>query len=211
MAEQAEHGTRARGLFVLAALVILGVGVTAGYLQWKAPELSAIVAERRGAVAAAPRGPLERLEKWLVFGDAFVHERLVQMRYSSEHPWLVAFAVGEEREARFTGIDIGAMPRALTRIEGLDVYVTLPAPVELGRAPLTGDRAPFVPLYPDSARAPDAAGARLRVQELVEWALKDIARALARDIEGARLVVEVGPHTEFPPDRDREPAGERER
>lgn len=199
-----------RGLWVLAALVVLGVGVTAGYLQWKAPELSAIVAERRGAVAAAPHAPEQRLAKWLVFGDAFVHERLQQMRFSAEHPWLVAFAVGDERDASFTGIDLGAMPKSLTRIDGLTVYVALPAPVELGRAPLVGDRAPFVPLYPDSSRAPDAAGARARVQELVEWALKDIARALSRDIDGARLLVEVGPSTSFPRE-DAAPAGDAQR
>lgn len=210
MAPPEEQGMRVRGLFVLAALVILGVGVTAGYLQWKAPELSAIVAERRGAVASAPRAPHERLAKWLVFGDAFVHERLTQMRYSAEHPWLVAFAVGDAGDALFTGIDIGAMPKSLTRAEGLTVHVTLPAPVELGRTALTGDRAPFVPLHPDSTRAPNAEGARARVQEVVEWALKDIAKALARDIEGARLVVEVGPHTAFPADRAPSPdtAGE---
>lgn len=90
---------RASGLGTLAVLVLLGVGVTAGYMQWKAPEVHAIVEGRKGEVAAVPNMPEARLVHWLKYSNALIHRRLQEMRFSADKPWLVAFAVAESGSA----------------------------------------------------------------------------------------------------------------
>ncbi len=188
-------GPRVNGLVVLAVLVIAGVGVTAGYLQWKAPDLSAIVASRRGALAAAPTSPAGRVHAWLDYGNAFMHSRLTQMRLSVEQPWLATHAVRRAGQLDIFGIDLSQMPRELGEIEGLSVRVRVPVPTHLGSGELTGEHAPFVPIYASSSAAPDPI---VRARELVTWALAGVGSALERDIEGATLTVEVGPETSWP-------------
>ncbi len=190
MNARTEFGPRVNGLVVLAVLVIAGVGVTAGYLQWKAPDLSAIVASRRGAIAAAPTSPEGRLHAWLDYGNAFMHSRLSQMRLSSEQPWLVTHAVDNAGQLDIFGIDLTHMPRDLGDIEGLSVRVRVPVPTRLGSGQLTGEHAPFVPVYARGAEVPDSVA---RTKELVAWALAGVGDALERDIVGAHLTVEVDP------------------
>lgn len=192
---------RANGLFVLAALVVLGVGVTAGYLQWKAPEVHAIVDGRRNEVAAVPRTPEARLVHWLMYGNALIHNRLQEMRFSADRPWLVAYAVRaattSSPDVEMYGVDLRDLPREPASLDVMDlmkVVVHLPRARDLGRSELTGDNAPFVPVIAASEKLPDA---DQRARELAEWALKDLAQALERDIPGAHLSIEVGPEASF--------------
>ncbi len=171
---------------------MLGVGVTAGYLQWKAPDLAEIVASRRGAIAAAPTSPEGRLHAWLDYGNAFMHNRLSQMRLSAEQPWLVTHAIGGDGALEIHGIDLTHMPTRLAEPDGLTVHVRVPAPKHLGTGALTGEHAPFVPVYARGADAPDPVA---RTKELVSWALAGVEKALERDIPGASLTVEVDPRT----------------
>jgi hypothetical protein len=187
---------RASGLATLLVLVVLGVGVTAGYMQWKAPEVHAIVESRKKEVAAAPSTVEGRLVYWLKYADALIHNRLQEMRFSAEKPWLVAFARSIEgaREVEFYGIDLAELPRNLGRIEATSVYVRLPRAQDLGRGELTGDKAAFIPLVAAERDPPDA---NERARALAEWALEPLARNLERDIPGAHLLVAIGPETSW--------------
>ena len=188
---------RARGLVTLSALVLLGVGVTAGYLQWRAPDLLARREAIAREVAASPSSPEGRLATWVLFGgDPQIHNRLQQMRFSEARPWLVTHAVGAPADAApevvFHGIDLASMPKELVRQDGLVLHLVLPAPRELGRGPLAGEHAPFVPVFARAELAPDATA---RARELVAWALGGLEKALGRDVPGATLVIEIGPAT----------------
>jgi hypothetical protein len=72
------------------------------------------------------------------------------------------------------------------------VHVRVPEPTLLGRGTLSGEHAPFVPIYARAADAPDSIA---RAKELVAWALAGVGKALERDIAGATLTVEVDPKT----------------
>src|SRR5689334_10964029 len=112
---------RARGLLVMAALVVAGVGVTAGYLAWKAPEVGKIIADRKRAIAEAPKTAEARLANWIVFGAPQIHHRLEIMRFSAEQPWLVTHAVrvaGDDPErVEIHGIDLSALPRDVAKVD----------------------------------------------------------------------------------------------
>lgn len=182
----------------MAGLVVLGVGVTAGYLAWKAPEVGAIIAGRKRAIAEAPKTTEGRLVNWLVFGAPQIHHRLEIMRFSAEEPWLVTHAVrvaGDDPEdLRIHGIDLSKMPRDVAKIEGTLVRVKLPAPVLLGRGALHGINAAAVPVAATDAAAPDPIA---RAKYLVHFALDDLGKALERDIAGAKLSIEIGPESSF--------------
>jgi hypothetical protein len=193
-----EPFTRVSGIGTLVFLVTIVLVVILGYLRWKAPEVRAILDERRREIAAAPSTLEGRLAEWRKFGDAQIHNRLEMMRFSTSQPWLVAYAIRSEGDAaetcEFHGIDLATMPRELTRIEGLTIVVRLPSARSLGRGELTGDNAPFVRVYRDRGSAPDA---NERVRGLASWALESLGQALERDIAGAHLRVEVGPETSW--------------
>lgn len=189
---------RARGLLVMGALVVAGVGVTAGYLAWKAPEVGKIIADRKRAIAEAPKTAEARLANWIVFGAPQIHHRLEIMRYSADQPWLVTHAVrvaGDDPErVEIHGIDLSALPRDVARVEGTTIRVHLPRPVLLTTGPLTGSNAVAVPVAADAASAPDPIA---RAEYLVHFALDDLAKALERDISGAKLSIEIGPETSW--------------
>lgn len=194
----AVRSPRARGLLVMAGLVVLGVGVTAGYLAWKAPEVGAIIAGRRRAIAEAPRTPEGRLANWLVFGAPQVHHRLEIMRFSAEQPWLVTHAIrvaGDDPDrVEFHGIDLSSLPRDVARIDGRIVRVKLPRPTLLGTGRLQGINAAAVPVAASESAVPDPIA---RAQYLVHFALDDLGKALERDIQGASLSIEIGPESSF--------------
>src|SRR5690349_21266377 len=106
---------RAHGLLVIGLLVLVGVGVTAGYLQWKAPEVGEIIAGRKRAIAEAPKTPEGRLAQWLVFGAPQIHHRIEMMRFSAAQPWLVTHAVrlepGSSDRLAIYGVDLTDMPK----------------------------------------------------------------------------------------------------
>jgi hypothetical protein len=189
---------RARGLLVMAALIVLGVGVTAGYLAWKAPEVGKIIADRKRAIAEAPKTAEARLANWLVFGAPQIHHRLEIMRFSAEQPWLVTHAVrvaGDDPErVEIHGIDLSALPRDVARVDGTTVRVHLPRPVPLATGPLAGTNAGLVPVAADAGSAPDPIA---RAEYLVHFALDDLGKALERDIPGAKLAIEIGPETSW--------------
>jgi len=193
---------RPSGLVVLFLLVASGVGVTAGYLQWKAPEVGEIIAGRKRDLAAAPKTPEGRLEKWLDFGAPQMHHCLTMMRFSAEQPWLVTHAVGKDPASlAIYGIDLETMPKDFAWIDGATVHVRLPRPGRLSIGPLTGQNAMSVPVAATDESAPDAIE---RVRYLTGFALDKLSQALERDIPGAKLSIEIGPEatwTEIAADR----------
>jgi len=180
---------RVNGIVLLTVLVIAGMGITGVYYHIKAPKLLAQMRRMQSEMPASAEG---RLGYWIVFGKALVDQRLVQLRLSPREPWLISYAVtGAEGDAEqeIWGVDISGHSVDWTTQEGLDVVVTLPEAKMLGHGPITGDMARNVPHYAPGAERPDA---NERARQIVEWALERLATPLARDIEGARLVVRVG-------------------
>lgn len=186
---------RPRGLVALALLVIAGVGVTAGYLQWKAPDLLERKAATNREIASASQSETSRLATWVRFGNPQIHNRMLLMRLSEHQPSLVTHAIGESAgEVEIFGIDLRDPPRDLVRIDGPVLRLRVPAPRSQGRGRLSGEQTNYVPVFADPALAPDPAA---RLEELLRWALKDLAAALERDLPGARLVIEVGPEASW--------------
>ena len=193
---------RFRGLVVLAALVAVGLAVSAGYFIWslssESSETWRIVQERKREIAAAPKTPEGRLANWLVISAPQIHHRLQLMRFSAEQPWLVTHAVRTDPEDNdhlaIHGIDFTDLPLTLGRIEGSTVRVRLPLPKELAVGALRGDNAVSVPIAARDDLAPDAI---LRASFLVHFALDPLAHALERDIPGATLAIEIGPETSW--------------
>ena len=197
--ERGSRRWRASGLIALAGIVVAGL-VAPGYYHWKAPEIRARRLSTEAAVAGAPTSPAGRIADWTRFGgDPQIHNRLQAMRFSAEQPWLVTHAIGAPSDAgrdevEFHGIDLGDMPRELIAVDGLEVRLALPEPRALGRGPLRGDHAGFVPVYAAGAAVPDP---RARAREILAWALEDLGRALERDVPGARFTIEIGPHASW--------------
>lgn len=182
---------RPSGLVVLFLLVASGVGVTAGYMQWKAPEVGQIIAGRKRDLAAAPKTPEGRLGKWLVYGAPQMHHRLSMMRFSAAQPWLVTHAVGEDpRNLAIHGIDLESMPREIAWVDGATVHVRLPRPRRLSIGPLGGQNAISVPVAASDESAPDEIE---RARYLIGFALDGLSQALERDIPGVKLSIEIGP------------------
>jgi hypothetical protein len=133
-----------------------------------------------------------------MYGNALIHNRLQEMRFSADRPWLVAYAVRaattSSPDVEMYGVDLHDLPHEPALLDGMKVVVHLPRARDLGRSELTGDNAPFVPVIAASEKLPDA---DQRARELAEWALKDLAQALERDIPDAHLVIEVGPEASF--------------
>jgi hypothetical protein len=182
---------RPSGIVVIGLLVATGLGVTAGYMQWKAPEVGELIAGRKREIAAAPKTPEGRLTQWLVYGAPQIHHRLTLMRFSAEQPWLVTHAVGSDaRNLAIHGIDLSSMPKDVARIEGTAVRMRFPRPVLLARGPLTGSNAISVPIAAAEESAPDGIE---RARYLIGFALDGLTQALERDIPEARVTIEIGP------------------
>lgn len=179
---------RVNGLAVLAGIVLLGVGSGAGYYAYKQPR---VAAEFQAELDAAPTTAEGRVRMWHEFGAPQIHHRITKVaRLSAEHPWLVVHALdpGDGGPPEAWGLDLEALPRPLSRVEGLTIVVELPAPRRLGRAPLAGDKARFVPVYGPGDAIPDPREP-LRARALA--ALERLPQALAKDIEGARLEMRI--------------------
>lgn len=179
---------RPRGLWILAALVTVGMGVPA-YLQWAVPRLEA---RRDEVLASAPSEPEGMLARWFEFGQPRVHEALTKARFSADQPWFVTHLiapVNAEEAPRIWGIDFTDIQPDVIALDGLTVRVVLEAPRLLGRDVLVGDRAMGVPVFQPGAEIPDP---RRMAKERLERYLGRVGEGLARDIDGARLAVEVG-------------------
>jgi hypothetical protein len=191
VAEERPRGPRASGILIVILLVAAGVGVTAGYMQWKAPEVGEIIRNRKREIAAAPKTAQGRLVQWLVYGAPQMHHRLQMMRFSAEEPWLVTHAVGEDASRlAIHGIDLAGMPLEIAWIEDAMLHVRLPKPRRLAIGPLTGSNAISVPVATSDETAPDGIE---RARYLVGFALDGLSQALERDIPGSKLRIEIGP------------------
>jgi hypothetical protein len=181
---------RVNGIALLAVLVVAGMGITGVYYHIKAPKILAEMRRTQGEMPASAEG---RVGRWLDFGKALIDQRLVQLRLSPRQPWLVSYAVASaagDEDQEIWGVDMSGHSVDWTTREGMNVVVTLPEAKLLGRGELTGDMARNVPRYAAGAERPDA---NARARYVVEWALERLATPLAKDIEGARLIVRVGP------------------
>lgn len=177
---------RTSGIGVLLAIVVVGIATGAGFYRWQRGKLDARVAEE---LAAAPTTPEERAALWLRLSGPQIHHRLAVVgRFTPEMPWLVTHAVARpDGPPELWGIDCAVLSKELAHLEGLTVVVTLPRPVALGRAELTGERAQRVPLFaPESV--PDL---EVRLTDLALFLLEGIPHALERDVPGAHLVIRV--------------------
>src|SRR5262245_60412016 len=178
---------RVNGILVMALLVASGFGVGALYYSYKEPRVRR---ELKAEIDAAPSTAEGRVQKWMEFFTPQAHHRLsVFARVSEEHPWIVTHTVEAEDggEPFVYGIDVSNLPReGLLEREGLTVVLALEPVRLLGRARLGGDSAAHIPhLLADIPQA--EADARLR--ETADWLLKDVEKALAHDIPGARFEV----------------------
>jgi hypothetical protein len=165
---QASPGSplRASGLGTLAVLVLLGVGVTAGYMQWKAPEVRAIVEARKGEVALAPSTSEGRLVHWLKYANAMIHNRLQEMRFSAAKPWLVTYA------SAATSAESKARAASSPVLTG-------------GESPSSGSQSPS-----SGSQEAESVGPGARVLEIYGIDLTDMPRELGR-IQGLTIVVRL--------------------
>lgn len=179
---------RRNGLLVMLAIVATGLGAGAGFYRWAQPRAHAQFLER---VAAAPETAEGRLDLWLQWAAPSIHQRIVTARVSHQQPWLVTHVVeapvpGEPPEV--WGIEVADVRPEATVREDLRIVVRLPAPRRLARTVLVGSNARGVPRWPADAPPPDAAA---QLSDKVAWLLREPARALAKDVEGASLEVRV--------------------
>jgi hypothetical protein len=177
---------------VVGVLVLLGIAF--GSQWWKVPDLRQGKRAIEEAIDAAPTTAEGKLTVWAEFADPQVHACLQQMRLSPELPWLVTHAVRPEGATsgpvEMHGVDLRDLAYRLVEREGMLVRLRLPEPVPLGTAELSGEMARYVPVYAAGMRVPDPA---VRLSELVLRALGELPAGLAKDIEGARFEVVVGP------------------
>lgn len=195
---------RPRGLLVLAVLLVVGLGASAGIFRVAARDVAEGII---GELEARPSVPSEQLDLWLVYGEPQIHNRLQGLRFSPALPALLTHVVEPDLpggEAAIYGIDLsGARPARIERRE-LVVEVRLGAPQLLARGPLLGEGAERVPraapgLGPDAGR-PFAQG-------VLEWALEPLIEALPRDIEGASLAIVLADEAFPRPAAGPDPAG----
>ncbi len=183
---------RIGGLLLMFLLILVGLGASSAFFRWKAPE---VARELDRQASEAPTEPMGRVGAWLKYGGPQIHNRLQFLRLSPRMPWLVSHAVedGDPAGPELYGLDLAALPQDIARQDGMRVVVDLPHPGLLGRGEPEGENAREIPRFATRAEAPDVA---VRIHDLVSWALShpnDMPRALAEDIPGASLAVEVAP------------------
>lgn len=177
----------------MGLLVASGFGIGALYYSYKEPRVRAQIQRELDAAPTTEEG---RLDHWILFGAAQVHHRLsVVARISEDQPWLVTHAVTPDGDGppEVYGIDVSDLPRDLVQREGMAAVLSLPAPTLLGRAELQGDNARHVPRYASGTEVPDPVA---RLEDLVDWFLKDLAKALKGDIETASLTARIAGRSE---------------
>ncbi len=193
MSTEPRRFPRAPGLLILLGVVVIGLLSGAIPFRIKAPEVRdgiiAELAEKEREVTT----PEARLEAWLKFGVPQIHNRLRMLAFSPSMPFLISHGVREPGGlVELWGVDF-LRPDSIqvtdTRDEeGLVIEVHVPAPHNLGSGRLEGDNAERVPLYDSLEEVPDP---QERVEELIEWFLGGMQKAVARDIPGVRMEVLV--------------------
>ena len=185
------RGLRINGIVLVALLVFAGMGITSIYYRWRSPEIARDLLERRAAMPDDPEG---RLEYWLHFTRPNVHQSVLRRRLSAVRPWLLAYVVEPTvpgAEPEIWGSDLARFHPEDIQRQGLAIVVRLPAPARLGTGAIGERFEPYVPRVPAGTTPPDAAE---RVRAIAEFALADIAKALAREekLADARILVQVG-------------------
>jgi hypothetical protein len=180
---------RPPGMLILLALIAVGMGIPA-YLIWAVPRLEA---DRDRILATAPTDPEGQVEVWLqAVGKPQIHNAMLMARYSNKWPWYVSHVVqsaASDQAPEIWGIDFTDLSTDIVRREGTTIVVALGAPKLLKQAYLKGDKAMGVPVF--AAAAPPADPRDIARERLGRY-LGTLGGALADDIKGARLLVEVG-------------------
>ena len=181
---------RPKGLFVLFAVVAVGMGASSVFWHWQAPRYMPDVklAKERPQDMTFE----ERLDAWLYYSRGMIHSRLLQLRLDAERPWLVTHVVEPSDDPathEAWGVDLGGLGPEISRRDGSVVAVELPDVQRLGRGPVTGDKVVHVPRCAPGAVPIDPTR---RAEEVVEWSVEKLARGLAKDIPGASLEARVG-------------------
>jgi hypothetical protein len=176
------------GLLVLVGIVGIGLGSGAVYFHYKEPRLKA---ELQAQLDAAPKTPEGRLAAWHVFGAPQIHRRITVVgRFSEKQPWLVTHAIDDGTDnLELWGVDCTLLPQPLSRIEGMNVVVSLPAPVALGTFSKEDGFAKHISAFAPGHVDLDVTA---RLQQLALYFLEGIPGALEKDIEGATLEIRVG-------------------
>ena len=176
---------------MLTAVVVMGFGAGAGFYLWQAPKAKEKL-EAQLAAAPAPEADEERVKLWLEFVAPQIHGKLVTGRLSAQQPWVVTHTVAAEAgEPVVWGVPAEEFSVHDARAEGLRVTVSVPAPRPLIQARLIGNKAMHVPHF--EAPGPPAGYADERMRFVVGYFLDGLVKSLAREIEGAELVVELVP------------------
>ncbi|MDA1267397.1 MAG: hypothetical protein O2816_20130 [Planctomycetota bacterium] len=179
---------RAAGLVVLAAVVVVGMGMPALY-RWWVPVLKE---QKEKALAEAPSESEALVGRWFEMLQPQVVHVLHMCRFSSSQPWLVSHVMrprSAEEPPEVWGMGDDEVGPGSVVLDGMAVRVVLPAPRVIARDVLVGDNALGVQVY-DPDHPPEDPRALLRNR--VEFVLKKHMAALEKDIPGAYLSVEVG-------------------
>lgn len=176
---------RPQGLVVLIAVVVVGMFSSSGLLRYGWTLVEAADADHRALRDSAPTDPLVRVDKWLVFSEPQIQNRLTKLRFSSLHPGLITHRVMHaDGPAEIWGVDLSGSHPARIERDGLTVTVVLRAPRLLGHGDLSGMNANQIPEYAAGSTIPDP---EVRAQLLCEHFLGGLREAFESDIEGARL------------------------
>jgi hypothetical protein len=196
MSEPSAFFRRPRGFAVLVTIVTVGMFASAGLYRWGWTLVEAKDEEYSALRESAPTDPMVRVDKWLIYSEPQIQNRLSKLRFSSLHPGLITHRVTRGDEAaEIWGVDLSGSHPARIERDGLVVTIVLPQPRMLGHGELTGMNANLIPDYPAGAEIPDA---EQRAQLLCEHFLGGLREAFETDIEGARLLFrfEDGPRGE---------------
>lgn len=183
------EAARLNGLVVLIGVVVIGLASGAGYFFYKSPRLRA---ETERQLAEAPSTPAGRLAFGAKYLVPQIHNRLLSVRISRQQPWIPTHTIrvaGDDGPPEVWGIDVDALGQDVAYVDGLELVIRLPAPSLIARTVLVGDKARSVPAYAAGAAVPDPTE---RLHELVDFFFDRMADQLSHDIEGTRLVVEIG-------------------
>ena len=147
--------------------------------------------DRDELIENAPTTGEGRLKLWFSQVQPRVIEGLRGARFSASRPWLVSHVVKSDDPnlpPEVWGVDLTEIPADWVSLDGLLVYVDLPAPKLLAREVLVGDNVAGIQVYP-----PGAYNDGIELTEgRVRFVLKKMIEALPRDIEGARYVIRAG-------------------
>lgn len=181
-----EFAGRPQGLAVLIAIVVVGLLSSSVLLRWGWRRVESANVHNRQVLESASKDPMLRVDKWLVYGEPQIQNRLAKLRFSSLHPGLITHRViREDGPAEIWGIDLSGSHPARIERDGLTITIVLPEPRLLGHGELSGMNANQIPEYPQGVAAVDV---EARAQLLCEHFLGGLREAFEGDIPGTQLL-----------------------